>query len=159
MTNGWKELQNIPRICGNLQGSASLSQRWYCMEGGKQTMEPTEKGRRAQRVRGFHTFKTKSQIIKIKKVLDFRLSYLNLHQRKLEFLPILLKYARRHKNKLPHPPLVLTRWTLLLTTLLYHLITHQNQRNLWKWWTKNSKHQCRTVAKRQSVSWKSRSPI
>ena len=67
-------------------------------------MKETEKGRRGQRVKAFYMFKTKE----------------------LEFLQILLKYARRHENKQPQPLLVLTRWPLLLTTLLYHSITHQN---------------------------------
>ena len=50
-------------------------------------MKETEKGRRRQRVKAFHTFKTKE----------------------LEFLQILLKYACRRENKQPHPLLVLTR--------------------------------------------------
>lgn len=50
-------------------------------------MKETEKGRRGQRVKAFYMFKTKE----------------------LEFLQILLKYARRHESKQPHPLLVLTR--------------------------------------------------
>lgn len=77
--------------------------------------------------------------------MDFEISYLNLGQSKVKFLPVLFKHSGCHKNKQPRPLLALTRWPSMLMTLLHQSLHHENQRN---WLTKNWKPQRRSLQKR-----------